>query len=191
MLKLTPKTALALAAGLVVLVGVFQVATIRTGHVWGDDFSAYISHARNLVTGVEYGNTGYVRSPNSEVPKMYPPGFPLLLAPVYQAYGLSLTPMKAEGIGFFCVALFLFYLLVRKVGDEWPALAAVAVIGVSPYFWDFKDTIGSDLPFLMFTYAALLVAQQANRWRNSPRRQVVLGFAAGLLKKPGLAYSVK
>ena len=50
---LTLRTSLAL--GLVCAIGIFYVATIRDGHVWGDDHAAYISHAKNIAEGKEYG----------------------------------------------------------------------------------------------------------------------------------------
>ena len=37
-----------LVLGLIALIGVFYLATIREGHRWGDDFSLYILHAKNI-----------------------------------------------------------------------------------------------------------------------------------------------
>lgn len=173
---------------LVLGIGVFYIATIREGHVWGDDHAAYIAHAKNIVEGRNYGDIGYVRSPSGINPQMYPPGYPLLLAPVYYFFGLDLTPMKMMNIGFFCAALFLFYLLIRKNGNR-IALITVAVIGACPYFWDFKDTIASEFPFLALAYGALLVGQQAGGKNSNRRSQVFLGIAAGVLC--GLAYATR
>lgn len=178
-----------LAAILLVLgIGIFYIATIREGHVWGDDQGAHIAHAKNIVEGRNYGDIGYVRSPSCINPQMYPPGYPLLLAPVYHFFGLELTPMKVLNIGFFCAALFLFYLLIRKYGNR-IALVTVAVIGACPYFWDFKDTIASEFPFLALAYGALLVGQQAGGKDRTRRSQVLLGLAAGVLC--GLAYATR
>lgn len=162
-------------------IGLFYLLTIRPGHVWGDDHAAYISHARNLVEGHAYGDTGFIRTPSSINPQMYPPGFPLLLAPVYKLFGLNLTPMKILGIGFFSLALWLFHLLARIRGPGWAASIAVFIIGVSPYFWDFKDSVFSEFPFLAFTYGAMLVARLAMGAQRKPLERAVGGIAAGFL----------
>ena len=182
------KTSLLALALLVGVIGIFYVATIRKGHVWGDDHSGYIGHAKNITTGKNYGDTGYVRSPTTINPKMYPPVFPLLLAPVYKASGLNLTPMKVEGIAFFCVSLGLLFFLFKYAG-EGLALLTVAIIGVSPYFWDFKDTVVSEFPFLAFCYATLLIAQRWAGRRDSMSREMTMGLIAGLLA--GLAYGTR
>ena len=184
---LTLRTSLAL--GLVCAIGIFYVATIRDGHVWGDDHAAYISHAKNIAEGKEYGNTGYIRAPSSLNPRMYPPVFPLLLAPLYHWYGLNLTPMKAAGIVFFCLALFCFYLLVRDSRNDAPAMLAVAVIGICPYFWNFKDALYSEFPFLAFAYAALLAAELGIRTQRSVQSQILRGILVGLLC--GTAYGTR
>src|SRR5262245_14683241 len=59
---------------------------------WGDDFALYIAHARNLVEGTSYTDTKFVYNPANAwySPRAYPPGFPILLAPVYALQGLDL-----------------------------------------------------------------------------------------------------
>lgn len=169
-------------------IGVFYLATIREGHVWGDDHAAYIAHAKNIAEGRAYGAIGYVRSPSSINPQMYPPGFPLLLAPVYHYFGLDLTPMKVMNIGCFCVALWVLYYLLRPYGDR-IALVTVGVIGACPYFWDFKDTVASEFPFLAFAYGSLLVERRAAGAGVSGRLGILLGVVAGVLC--GLAYATR
>lgn len=169
-------------------IGVFYLATIREGHVWGDDHAAYLYHTRNLVEGRPYGEIGYLRGPSSINPLMYPPMFPLLLAPVLHLFGPSLTPMKVECTIFFCCGLFFLYLLLREEGTA-IALTTVAMVGLCPYFWDFKDTLLSDFPFLAFCYSALWFAGKASDARESIRREILLGALVGLLI--GLAVGVR
>lgn len=184
-----PATRSTLAAILLVCsIGIFYLATIREGHVLGDDHAAYVGHARNIAEGRNYGEIGYVRSPSGINPQMYPPGYPLLLAPVYHFYGLDPTPMKVMDISFFCTALFLLYFLVRNYGHR-AALATVAIIGACPYFWDFKDTIASEHPFLAFAFGALLAGRCADGNDETHRSQILLGLAAGVLC--GLAYATR
>ena len=55
----------------------------------------YIRHAKNLVEGVNYADTGYMYKPERSIaPTAYPPIFSLLLAPIYKWYGLDLRLMK-------------------------------------------------------------------------------------------------
>jgi len=177
-----------LAGLLVCFIGVIYLTTIREGHVWGDDHAAYIAHAKNISEGRNYGAIGYVRSPSSINPQMYPPGYPLLLAPVYHFSGLNLTAMKVMNIGFFCAALFVCFLLFRNYGNR-VALATVGIIGACPYFWDFKDILYSEYPFLALTYGALLVGCRADGKNQTHRLQILLGMAAGALC--GLAYATR
>lgn len=173
---------------LVLGIGVFYVATLREGHVWGDDHAAYLSHTRNIVEGRPYGDIGYLRSPTSINPLMYPPVFPLLLAPLYYFFGPDLTPMKIECTVFFCLALFFLYLLLREYGDG-IAMSTVAMVGLCPYFWDFKDSLFSDFPFLAFAFAALWLAGKSPALRGSMRQQILFGALVGLLV--GIAFGAR
>jgi len=92
---------------LLATITVFYLATLREGHLWGDDFAMYIHHAQNIAQGRPYADTGYVYNPAVPVygPRMYPPVFPLLLAPLYKVFGLSLIPMKVEQVVFIVLML--------------------------------------------------------------------------------------
>src|SRR5438876_9591837 len=91
------------------LIGLFYLATIRPGHAWGDDFAQYIHHARNLATGVPYAATGYIYNPYNPTtgPRTYPPGLPLLLAPVVKLTALELRPLTILIVGRFAGVLLL------------------------------------------------------------------------------------
>src|SRR5579862_3062017 len=134
------------------LMVVFYLATIRQGHDWGDDFAQYILHARNIVEGLPYDATGYIYNPSYPAlgPKAYPPGFPLILAPIYRLVGFDLTALKITTFAFFFLALYVFYRMVRRELPAPQSMLLVVLLGLSPYFWDFKDQIVSDLPFLFF-----------------------------------------
>jgi hypothetical protein len=54
------QTARILSFSIILAVGGFFLATIREGHGWGDDFSLYILHARNIAEGISYQQTGYI-----------------------------------------------------------------------------------------------------------------------------------
>lgn len=183
-------------------VALFYTATVRPGHLWADDFAMYVHHAQNIVEGRPYAETGYIYNPRVPAysPGMYPPVFPLLLAPSYKFFGLNLLPMKLEQVAFFLLALAVAYgLWWRDLGSRY-ALALVAILGCSPVFWLAKDSVLSDLPFLLFFYLAALIVQRApGNGKFWQVWAVVLGLtlyaamgtrAAGIALIPGLVLYV-
>jgi Dolichyl-phosphate-mannose-protein mannosyltransferase len=185
-------------AFLLATVTAFHVATVREGHLWGDDFAMYIHHAQNIAEGRAYADTGYIYNAAIPVygPRMYPPVFPLLLAPFYKIFGLSLLPMKLEQVLFIILTLALVFVLWHRHLGTGHCLALVAILGFSPALWWAKENILSDLPFLFFFYAAMCLLQ----WAPSGQKQcwtrgLVLGVTlylvigtrtAGIAIVPGL-----
>ena len=168
-------------AGVLACVGFFHVATIREGHTWGDDFSAYIHHAKNLVEGRPYAQIGYIPNPaNLIAPRSYPPVFPCLLAPVYAWFGLNLTAMKIELILCFLLSLLMIFFVLRELTDPSSAVAVTALVGFNPYFWEFKDEILSDIPFLFLTYTTIFLILRADRPSTPSRRRLLDGLLAGV-----------
>ncbi|MBI4598445.1 MAG: glycosyltransferase family 39 protein [Candidatus Omnitrophica bacterium] len=171
-----------LALGLIAAIGAGYLATLRAGHDWGDDFSAYLQHAKNIAEGRPYASGGYLYNPANPIgPPACPPVFPLLLAPVYALFGLNLTAMKAAVVLWFLAALFMMFLVFRRLRPDAEALALVAIIGVNPLFWSFKDQVLSDVPFLCFTYASFWLIAQHDLQRASPRPRWLLALATGLV----------
>jgi hypothetical protein len=176
----------------------FHVATLRDGHLWGDDFAMYILHAQNIAEGRPYADTGYVYNPAVPVygPRMYPPVFPLLLAPLYKVFGLSLFPMKVEQVFFIVLMLATVFVMWHHELGTGYSLALVAILGFSLNFWTVKDSILSDLPFLFFFYVAVLLLRwkpqsQKQRWAWSVFLGLTLYLAigtrtAGLTLVPGV-----
>jgi hypothetical protein len=153
------------AFAVVAAIAVFHVATVREGHAWGDDFSLYILHARNIAGGVPYAQTGYIFNERMSLigPETYPPVFPVLLAPVYLAFGLNLFALKLVGIAFFAAALVLVLRMFADQVEPVEAVVLVAAVGLNPLFWSFKDNVVSDLPFLAFVWAGLYLCRSAHR----------------------------
>jgi hypothetical protein len=176
-----PLLVLAFAA-LLAAVAAFHLVNMTADHPWNGDFALYLMHAQNIVEGHPYAETPYVMNPvnNNPSPRAYPPGFPLLLAPVYALFGHAIIPMKVFVIMVFVVGLGLFAYLFR---DEWPAtysLGLIAVLGFNPYLGAFMSEVVSDLPFLLFT-ACSFIAWQSISSRPSVYYQAVLAILTGLL----------
>ena len=160
-------------------IGLFYSVTVRPGHLWADDFAMYVHHAQNIVEGRPYAETGYIYNPRVPAysPGLYPPVFPLLLSPSYKLFGLNLLPMKLEQVAFFLLALAVAYgLWWRDLGSRY-ALGLIAILGCSPVFWLAKDSVLSDLPFLLFFYLAALIVQRAG---GNGKFRLVWAIALGL-----------
>jgi len=180
-----------IAIFLLFLIGWFYTTTIREGNSPGGDFSMYILHAKNIVEGREYGDTGYIYNPNYPqlAPETYPPVFPLLLAPVYKGYGLNLTVMKIVCILFFLTSLLIMFFIVKNKIPYGYQIATILIIGLNPFFWTFKDDVASDFPFLFFAYFTLLFAPHVYRDLQSRQKQVGYGILVGLVLS--LAYGTR
>lgn len=167
---------------LLALVAAAHLAALRPGHDWGDDFAQYVLHARNLVEGTAYAETGYLYNPGYPQlgPPNYPPVTPALLAPVYWAWGLDLEAIKGV-----MVAAFLVFLAALALGlrDDLPPaalLALVALVGLNHVFLAESNRIGSDLPFLALLYLALALLHEGEKSAARPRLCAAWYLAAGL-----------
>jgi hypothetical protein len=160
-------------------IGCFYVLTLRAGHTWGDDFAMYLLHARNLAEGRPYAATGYVYNPAEPHlgPPVYPPVFPLLLAPLYQAAGLNLYVFKILEVVVFLLFLAASYTILAPYMPPGWRLAAMVLIGLNPSLWEFKDAILSDVPAALFAFCAVWLVQSGHSARKSSiQRAALTGF---------------
>ncbi len=168
---------------IIFLAGCFHLATIRPGHTWGDDFALYILHARNLATGTNYHETGYIYDQQySELsPPAYPPLLPLVLTPVYKWFGLNLLAMKAVIVLFFVAFLVVCWVGFRPHLSEPALLLLLVLLSFNPYISSFKDQVLSDIPFLFFVYLALVYLDRAQRHGDEQQHPMTSAVMAGLL----------
>lgn len=162
------------------VIAVFQLVTLRSANGWGDDWALYVAHARNLAEGRPYSQTGFIYNPDESIVPKYPPGFPLLLAPVYALTGMNFTALKVPGIVLFVAALGVLALLATAWDGRTAALLVVGVVGFNPFLTEFKNSILSDLPFLFFFLLALLASDRALNRERSGSLDVPLAAALGL-----------
>lgn len=159
-------------------------ATLRPGHDWGGDFSVYIAHARNIVQGRPYLETTYLATPESAVhhPPAYPPVFPLLLAPVYAAFGLHYLALKLVVLACFALSLPFYYGLARLRGGELPdsAMAAMA-FGLSGLVLSLKESVVSEGAYSLFAGASLFAAALLYQRGWDRTHPVRAGLAVALL----------
>jgi hypothetical protein len=152
-----------LVVALLLAIGMIHFWTLRPGQDWGDDFSMYIHHAKNLAEGVPYGQTGYIYNPAYATigPQTYPPVCPLLLTPVYAFCGLNFEVMKLVMLASLVFFLLFVFLSFRKELPFWYTLVIVALVGLNRCFLGDVNSIGSDLPFAALLYLTIFIIQKA------------------------------
>jgi hypothetical protein len=127
----------------------------------GGDFALYLLHAQALAEGRPYGDTGFVYNPAAAImsPATYPPGLPLVLAPVVAVLGLDFTAVKLVMLGALMALLWLLHrLALPEFGPRWSAVLVLAA-GLSPAILMRRDAIGADIPFAAWCLLALLGAR--------------------------------
>jgi len=131
---------------------------LTNDHAWPDDFAMYIMHAENMAEDRPYADTPYVQNPLNDYvgPRAYPPGYPLLLAPVYKIFGLNLKAFKAENVVFFLLALYAVYMLVLPRIGEKGALFVVLLLAANPWSFAFRQYIYSDWAAMLFLLGGFL-----------------------------------
>src|SRR5690348_17516098 len=164
----------------ILAIGIFYLATIRQGHDWGDDFSLYIQQAKNIAEGVSFTHTNYLHFSPYVGPNAYPPIFPLFLAPIYKLFGLNLTAMKVGVILTFLITLLIFIQIIKNDLSQGLQLALITVIGLNPYFWDLKDQIMSDIPFLVPAYLSIYLVYRAYQSNVTGLNKFLFGLAIGV-----------
>lgn len=158
-----------LAIIVIILVGAFYVGTIdKSGPGWGDE-NMYLHHAKNLAEGKAYQETGYIYNPNNPIigPKAYPPAFPVLLAVMYKLFGFNLLAMRIEILFLFMLFLFVVFKNFSNHLSFFYALSGLIILGFSPWFWIGKNSIASEIPFLLFVYLVLLLVDKQTNFLNA------------------------
>jgi 4-amino-4-deoxy-L-arabinose transferase-like glycosyltransferase len=147
---------------------------------WGDDFAQYITEAKNIAAGRPYHAGLFFYNPlNTEyAPPSYPPGFPLLLAPVIFFFGDSISPMLLLISALMVLLVFVVYNLYRPYFSERSAIFLALLTAYSAAVLDLKWYVLSDLPLLFFSSLYLLM-----------RRREYVGFLGSCLLAALLAFT--
>lgn len=168
-----------LILGVIVLCSVTPGFFMLTrGHPWWDDFAGYLLQTRSILA---WNMGAFIRANTFTVetssyppgPVAYPWGFPLLLAPVYALFGLNALALKLVNLVFYALFLVWLALLARTRLNETDALLLAGFFGFSPSMLAANDLIQSDVAFLAFSTASLVLID------SLPRKKTAGGFAAG------------
>lgn len=174
-----------IAGGLLLALAVLLITVGDPWLSWSGDSAMYLMHARNLVEGVAYNATGYIQNPNAYLaPQAYPPGFPLVLAPVYALIGLNIGGLKIYATLLFVLAVGAFAGLIRRdlaatrIGT-WAWLGLLPLIGANPLLSGYASSLYSDGFFLLTVYAALWATEGVYRRREARAPSLALAVLAG------------
>lgn len=160
---------------LVALIGFTYVVSLTPGHALiPDDYAAYIMHAANIVEGRPYAEIKFVPNPDAMwigPPEGYPPIYPLMLTPVYKFLGVNFRAMKVITVACFVIFLILFLRLIDPILPRSGQICLLLVIALHPFFREYGDYVLSEMPYLMFSFAVLLMIEtcyqhlDVNEWR--------------------------
>jgi len=149
--------------GIVLIIAAAYLTHLTPGHVFvSDDFAAYVMHAANLAEGRPYTAIHFVPNPKAlwlAPSNGYPPVYPLLLTPAYRIWGLNLRTLKAVTVLCFVGFLGIFAELIRPTFSPVLSFCTLLILGFNPVFWEQKDLLLSEFPYLMFSFGTLLAIQ--------------------------------
>jgi len=140
----------------------------------GDDFAQYILHAINIVEHKPYSENIAL-----DLWTVVPPGYPFLLSAVIYWFGINFKILKALNILFWgLTALVAYFLAARRLKSPWPANPLGLVLD-RPFFFLFKQSILSDIPFLCFVSLAMwaFVKYDESAGENLGTEQIFHGLA--------------
>ena len=153
---------------LTIILSVFLINSMsfKEGHNWGGDFPQYIAQAKSLNDGtidklIENSTFRYEKSDSILLaPKLYPWGFPILLAPIYHLFGFNIFAMKFFVNLFFLFSIATIFLILKGKVTDIQHILIIAIVAYNPYFFHFKEHILSDIPFLFFSLFSIFLIQQ-------------------------------
>lgn len=170
---------------------------LTTGHNWGDDFASYIMQAQSIVersTGSFAAENRFTVGHSDEkwmCPVAYPWGTPLLLAPIYAAYGLDMVAFKTVGVVLYALFLMSMAIFLWDKHPKTLLLLLIAFFGFNPSMLRFLDQVLSDVPYLFFSSLSVflighvVVEERSICFRFVDRVMMGLAMAAATSTRPG------
>ncbi len=151
---------------------------------FGGDSAQYLSLARGIAEG-----RGYVdlHLPGNPPHRHYPPGFPLLLAPLVAVFGPApILPAKVFCAASIAVGAWFAWRLLRRLAGPRAALAALGLSLSSTALLLQAVRIQSEAPYFLLVYAALLLLVRGPERRADQILLCLLAAGAFLVRVAGL-----
>ena len=175
---------IALAAFLVLIFCLYASGLTSGMEPDATDWAMYVMHARNLVTGHAYADTGYVTQPETirqQGASTYPSGYPLLLAPFYAAFGLNIHVFKLLNDVFLVLSFWPVFLLARRTLSIPACFLIITILAFSEPCLALYNTFGSDAPYQLLSFVVLLFLQRIYDHHWCDKFPVKWGIISGLL----------
>jgi hypothetical protein len=184
-IRFSEKVSSFLLISVIALSGLLGLGVLTSGHDWGDDFASYIMQAESIVAGrtsdfISANTFTISKSSENLGPVAYPWGTPVLLAPIVALFGLNVTALKI--VNWICYVLFLLAVAggLRNKLSSFSLVMMMALLGLDPAILDLFNGILSDIPFLFFSTATVLLIGRVVVERKTILRngfgQVLLGI---------------
>ncbi|MFZ9628536.1 MAG: hypothetical protein ACO3C1_04205 [Ilumatobacteraceae bacterium] len=194
--RLSSLSASALLLRVMVVVMAIGIAALanayhRVGHPQGDDFALYLRQARSIFEGniaqvvADNRFTAIYSGTAPFTPFAYPWGFPLLLSPFVNRWGLDYDRLKWVVVACLVVWAVLVHGVVRRRVGRPAALAIVALVFTAPSVLKHTDSLLSEFPAAMAVGAVLFAFDRIHRRHGrllaaESRSLVVLGALGAL-----------
>lgn len=168
-----------LAILLVLSLPLFFLNIHDTHSAGGDDYALYIKEAQNIAEGKPFYQSNYVFNKYNDCysPPQYPPGYPLLLAPVIKICGLSISALCYFNTIVAACLLVCFFFFFRKYMSTMAAVCLAVIISYSGIMIGLKQTIVADIACLLFAMLYLLLRQAH---KASVMRSSLMGLCAAM-----------
>jgi hypothetical protein len=170
---------IAIWATLLLVAAVVTLAKLTKVQVglYGDD-AYYVLQARALLQPDYYGQFAVLHQPN---PPTFPPGYPLVLAPLVAAFPSGLDVLRLPSlVATLLSATLLFWgwpWLVRGI-SRWWALGVTALFLLSRLTIEFSRMVMSEAVFGALCLATVLLTEQVARGRPNYWRSLALGMVS-------------
>ena len=130
--------------------------SISPNQRWDGDGELYILNALNILNQDDYSVTNYQVNPSHAIhPAAYPPGLPLLLVPVLDAFGIHYQTIKLALVICYILTLVVIMKITESFLEVPWRLFILLALGLNPLVFGFKNYVFSEFPFMMFVYLAL------------------------------------
>jgi hypothetical protein len=144
---------------------------VKNTHDWGDDFAQYLIQARNIVEDRPQTYNGLLLNEKERAYAIeaYPVGFPLMIAPLYYFFQLSIQPYCMINSFLLFAAGILMFEFFRKRIDVIPAILITLLFCYNVNTLDLKKQILSEIAFtctilVLIFYRELKIYNKKYSW---------------------------
>lgn len=156
----------------------FAAIAVDSGYSPQNDAFEYDYYARSVAAGDGYPESGYLRQRGPTA--IRGPGYPYFLGGVYALSGDSATAGRLAGAALGVLAVFLLYLIAKRIWGRRVGLIAAALAAVFPPLVLLSTELWSETLFIPLELGAVLCVLNFRRSGGELRWAAVAGALCGL-----------